>query len=111
MSLKKLFRVLLGIQFTLGVGLAILTVSMFLNEAELSRSQRIHFQSYLRADELRQSSDDLTRLARTFAATGKEEFERQYWAVLLQDLPAANGSASGGKGSRGRRGGAAGRAA
>jgi PAS domain S-box-containing protein len=82
MSLKKLFRILLGIQVALGVVLAVLAGALFLNQKELSRSQRVHFQSYLLADELRQSSDDLTRLARTYVATGNEEFERQYWAVL-----------------------------
>ncbi len=82
MSLKKLFRILLGIQVALGVVLAILAGAFFLNQEELSRSQCVHFQSFLLADELRQSSDDLTRLARTYVATGNEEFERQYWAVL-----------------------------
>lgn len=82
MSLKKLLNILLGIQFALGVGLVILTVCLFLNQVKLSKSQEIHFQSYLLADELRQSSDDLTRLARTYAATGNEKYEREYWAVL-----------------------------
>jgi CHASE3 domain sensor protein len=70
------------IQFALGIGLAILTVSLFLNQKKLSQSQDVHFQSYLLADELRQSSDDLTRLARSYVATGNEEYEREYWAVL-----------------------------
>ncbi|MGR2678625.1 methyl-accepting chemotaxis protein [Chromobacterium haemolyticum] len=39
-------------------------------------------QSYLLANELRQSSDDLTRLVRTYAETGDPRYERQYWAVL-----------------------------
>jgi signal transduction histidine kinase/CheY-like chemotaxis protein len=82
MSLKKLFSLLLGIQVALGVGLAALTLLLFRDQEELSRSQRMRFDSYLLADQLRQSSDDLTRMARTFVATGNEEFERQYWAVL-----------------------------
>ena len=82
MQLKQRFRLLLGLQFALAVGLAILTVALFRNQATLSRAQQVHFQSYLLADELRQSSDDLTRLARTFVATGDAEFEREYWAVL-----------------------------
>ncbi len=82
MSLKRLFRALLGVQIVLGLGLSVLTGALFLNQKELSQSQRVHYQSYLLADELRQSSDDLTRLARTYVATGDEEFERQYWTVL-----------------------------
>ncbi|MEZ5665572.1 MAG: methyl-accepting chemotaxis protein [Burkholderiaceae bacterium] len=40
------------------------------------------YQSYLLADELRQSSDDLTRLARTYVATGDEKWEKQYFEIL-----------------------------
>ncbi|MES1166642.1 MAG: methyl-accepting chemotaxis protein, partial [Pseudomonadota bacterium] len=82
MQLKQRFRFLLGIQFAMAIALAILTAALFWNQEALSRAQQVHFQSYLLADELRQSSDDLTRLARTFVATGDAEFERQYWAVL-----------------------------
>lgn len=46
-------------------------------EAETNRHQ-----SYLLADMLRQSSDDLTRLARTYVVTGDAQFEKQYWEVL-----------------------------
>jgi len=82
MPLKKMFSILLGVQFALGLGLILLAYSLFLNEEELSKSQHTHFHSYLLADELRQSSDDLTRMARTYAATGDAEYERQYWTVL-----------------------------
>jgi len=82
LQLRRRFRLLLGIQFALATGLAILTIMMFWNQRALSRAQQVHFQSYLLADELRRSSDDLTRLARAFVATGNEEFEREYWAVL-----------------------------
>jgi PAS domain S-box-containing protein len=82
MSLKKLFQLHLGIQIALGISLVILTILLFLNQRDLSWSQRFHFDSYQLADELRQSSDDLTRLARTYVATGNEIFERQYWTVL-----------------------------
>jgi signal transduction histidine kinase/CheY-like chemotaxis protein len=82
MSLRKLFRALLGVQVVLGVGLAILTLLLFREQEELSQSQRVRFDSYLLADQLRQTSDDLTRMARTFVATGNPEYERQYWAVL-----------------------------
>ena len=82
MSLKNLLKTLLGLWIVLGATVAALTVFLYLNHRELSQSQDTHFQSYLLADELRQSSDDLTRLARTYVATGNEQYERQYWAVL-----------------------------
>ncbi|MCK6508320.1 methyl-accepting chemotaxis protein, partial [Myxococcota bacterium] len=41
------------------------------------------YQSFLLADELRQSSDDLTRLARTFVVSdGEPKWEQQYLEIL-----------------------------
>jgi methyl-accepting chemotaxis protein len=40
------------------------------------------YTSYLLADELRQSSDDLTRLARTYVVSGDPEWEKQYFEIL-----------------------------
>ena len=40
-----------------------------------------HF-SFLLADELRHSSDDLTRMARTYVATSQPRYKRQYQAIL-----------------------------
>ncbi|GIU33878.1 methyl-accepting chemotaxis protein [Shewanella hafniensis] len=42
----------------------------------------IRYQSYQLADELRQGSDDLTRLARTYAVTGDEKYEKMYMDIL-----------------------------
>lgn len=48
----------------------------------LSQIQNLNFKSYLLADELRQSSDELTRLARTFSVTAQPKYEAHYNAVL-----------------------------
>ncbi|WP_206434408.1 methyl-accepting chemotaxis protein [Iodobacter ciconiae] len=40
------------------------------------------YQSYLLADELRQSSDDLTRLARTYVVSRDPAYEKQYMDIL-----------------------------
>lgn len=48
----------------------------------LSHTHELKYQSYLLADELRQSSDDLTRLARTYVVTGEAAYESQYQRVL-----------------------------
>jgi len=40
------------------------------------------YQSYLLADELRQSSDDLTRLARTYVVDGNPRWEQQYNEIV-----------------------------
>ncbi len=57
---------------------------MFLSNTltQVYTSQEARYNSYLLADELRQSSDDLTRLARTYAVTGDPKYEEMYWDVL-----------------------------
>jgi len=40
------------------------------------------YQSFLLADELRQSSDDLTRLARTYVVSGDAKWEKQYLEIV-----------------------------
>lgn len=49
---------------------------------EVRRAYENRYYSYLLADELRQSSDDLTRLARTYVVTGSDAFENQYWDIV-----------------------------
>lgn len=81
-SLKKSFSVLFGIQLTLVVGVGILITLLSQNQNRLAISRDTNFNSYLLADELRQSSDDLTRMARAYVATGNPEFENRYWTIL-----------------------------
>lgn len=58
------------------------TERMLTNQKNITAAQERRYQSYVLADELRQSSDDLTRLARTYVVTTDPRFEEQYWAVL-----------------------------
>ncbi|MDO8439123.1 MAG: methyl-accepting chemotaxis protein [Telluria sp.] len=51
-------------------------------QAQVSAANEVRYQSYILADELRQSSDDLTRLARTYVVTGDAKYERQYLDIL-----------------------------
>ncbi|MTV39585.1 methyl-accepting chemotaxis protein [Duganella radicis] len=48
----------------------------------VSAANAARYQSYLLADELRQSSDDLTRLARTYVVTGAPDYEKQYGDIV-----------------------------
>lgn len=81
-SLRSIFTYLaLFIAFLL----LLLATSIFrlqtLNDTQM-QSSIIRYQSYLLADELRQSSDDLTRLARTYVTTADPKWEAQYFEVL-----------------------------
>jgi len=51
-------------------------------EKQLDRANELRLQSFLLADELRQSSDDLTRMARTYVVTGEPRYQQYYQAIL-----------------------------
>ena len=55
---------------------------MVQNQSQLNKVQKIQFQTYYRADELRQTSDDLTRMARTYVLTGYDKYEKIYRNIL-----------------------------
>ena len=59
-----------------------ITGRILINQKEITAAQERRYRSYLLADELRQSSDELTRLARTYVVTGDSKYEEQYWKVL-----------------------------
>ncbi|WP_410499384.1 methyl-accepting chemotaxis protein [Chitinibacter sp. S2-10] len=82
MSIKKIFGILTAVIIALMV--AIIITNQLSNQAneEITKAQKARYDSYLLADELRQSSDDLTRLARTYVITGDERYEKQYMTIL-----------------------------
>ncbi len=82
MSVQRLFSLIFAAIIFCTVLVSALVMLMLANQDHLSVSQENRYRSYLLADELRQSSDDLTRLARTFAVTGDSHYEAQYWQVL-----------------------------
>ena len=51
-------------------------------QEEMAEAERRRFDSWKLADELRQSSDDLTRMARTFVVTGEPAYERYFNDIL-----------------------------
>ena len=62
--------------------LAGLAALAYVNQAAVNTAQINRFQSLRLAHELRQSSDELTRLARTYCVTGDRAYERAYWHLL-----------------------------
>ncbi|WP_051303113.1 methyl-accepting chemotaxis protein [Comamonas composti] len=82
LSVKKLFSLALAVMaIALAVaGFCIYQVSH--SASLLAESQTARYNSYLLADELRQGSDDLSRLARTYVVTGDPRWEQQYAELL-----------------------------
>ena len=82
MTIRKLSHI-----FYLTTGVLILMLSMFVTlrffeQRELEHAQHVRYTSFLAADELRQTSDDLTRMARTYVVTGDPKFEHMYSQTL-----------------------------
>ena len=71
------------------VSLILLLIGLFASLTQLSSAHERHaaaelrrYESYKLADELRQSSDDLTRMARLFVSTGDERYAGYFEEIL-----------------------------
>ncbi|MGE5351881.1 MAG: methyl-accepting chemotaxis protein [Acidobacteriota bacterium] len=82
MSIKKMFMLIYGGTGLAIIGLGVATLMMLRAQKELNTSQEIRYKSYQVALEMRQNSEDLTRLARTYVVTGDEKYEKEYWDLV-----------------------------
>lgn len=82
MNINSTMKMVFGV-ICVGVLISVVTV-LRLNGLmeELRIMSDIRYQSYQSADELRQSSDDLTRLGRTYVVTGDDKYEKMYMDIL-----------------------------
>ena len=64
------------------VALAVAFVLYVHSEKQIDRAHDLRHQSFLLADELRQSSDDLTRMARSYVVTGNPVYQKYYQDIL-----------------------------
>jgi adenylate cyclase len=81
----KLKTLLALVFISVGVLLLLLVSNSFISRKkanELADAQVQKYHSYQLADELRQSSDDLTRMARTYAVTGNEKYQKFFNRIL-----------------------------
>lgn len=82
MTIRKLSYIFYLVTGALISLLTLFIVLRFFEQQELNHARNIRYTSFLVADELRQSSDDLTRMARAYVDTGNPKFERFYWKIL-----------------------------
>lgn len=108
MTIKRLILIIALSMSCFCISIIGLLYHIKINEDQLVKAQNIRYQSFILADQLRQSSDDLTRFSRTYAATGNEiykkfyfevlairngekprpnNYERMYWDFIIDDLP------------------------
>ena len=62
---------------------AISFVAYAWTEKQVDRANEMRQQSFLLADELRQSSDDLTRMVRTYVITGDPLYKQHYLEIVF----------------------------
>lgn len=80
----KIFTQLIIVTYILTFIILIVLGSAFLlGETYITDSHKERYDSYVIADELRQSSDDLTKFVRMYAATGDTYYKDLYFEVLM----------------------------
>ena len=82
LTIKQTFSILFALVLVTAVLLLIATYGAHKANGRYKQAQDNRYQSYLLGDELRQSSDDLTRLARTYVVSGDSKWEQQYFELL-----------------------------
>ncbi len=82
MNLKNLFVIFFAMIITFLFVLGIFSFLMYQNQRGLSNILQKQFNSYEIANELKQSSENLTRYCRTFVETGDFNWEKKFREVL-----------------------------
>lgn len=82
LTIKQLFIMLFTCVVVLVMMMGVVQKRLDQSISDLNKAYESRYISYQLADELRQSSDDLTRLARTYVLTGDNKYEEQYWNIL-----------------------------
>jgi signal transduction histidine kinase/CheY-like chemotaxis protein len=82
MTLKRAVQIMYVVSFLMASAAALVAGLANINHHARIESERLQLESVRLAAELRQSSDDLTRFARTYVATGDPKYEQYYRDVL-----------------------------
>ena len=81
-SLRRLLAILLGVLGLLVVTLLIVASRQVGGSAAQTRAEHRSASSFLLADSLRQSSNDLTNMVRLYVATGRPRYRDYYQQIL-----------------------------
>jgi len=82
MSVKTGLLIICAAVFVLITGSLYVVSQAVKTEADIAGAEARRYQSYKLADELRQSSDDLTRMARLYAVTGEARYQAYFDRIL-----------------------------
>lgn len=82
MKIKNILTLSIGAIGIFTILIGVLISLMLKNQYELSKAQECRHKSFLIANELKQSSNDLSRYCRLYVETGDEKWENKYNEVL-----------------------------
>ncbi|MES2113577.1 MAG: methyl-accepting chemotaxis protein [Pseudomonadota bacterium] len=82
LSLKALFKWFLALIAVLSGLILLAAYQIAATDDRINQANESRYQSFLLAQELRLSSDALTRLARTYVVTTDPSYEKQYFDIL-----------------------------
>jgi methyl-accepting chemotaxis protein len=82
MTIRTKFALSAGLIVVLALTQLVVVLMLMGNQAGLARAQEVQHESWRLSNELRFSSDELTRTARTYVVTGDRAYEREYWHIL-----------------------------
>ena len=81
-KLTNFFTIIAIALFSIMLAIIYQTYQLYKATNELALIEHQRYQMTLKADELRQSSDDLTRMARTYVITKDQQFKDNYYKIL-----------------------------
>ena len=82
MKIKRILQIFFAILVLELVALSYVMYAVVIGQQQLAEAENRRYEAYKLADELRQSSDDLTRMARSFVVTGDPTFEQYFNDIL-----------------------------
>lgn len=82
MNIKKYFVILFFVTAAFIAMLAVNIIFIKQNNAELIESEKVRYNSFTIADELKESSEYLTNYSRAFVATGEVKYRNLYFDIL-----------------------------
>ncbi|HEY4202134.1 MAG TPA: methyl-accepting chemotaxis protein [Devosiaceae bacterium] len=82
LSIKATFTLIAASMVATIAIVALATGFYFMADGRMTDTLQQKYESYLLADEFRQGSDDLTRLARTYVVTGDAQYQQQYNDII-----------------------------
>lgn len=82
MTIQRTFHLVYGALLLLAIALAGLATLLFINQKQFEASEANRFRSFILAEELRQSGEELTRFARAYVVTGNERFRQSFRDIM-----------------------------